>query len=313
MGETRRGLVFGLAAYLLWGAFPLFWPLLEPAGAAEILACRILFSALFVGLGLAVSRRLGRLRRLGRTATLRLAVAGTVVAVNWGGYIWGVNHGHVIEASLGYFINPLLTVALGVLVLGERLRRVQWGALGLGVLAVAVLSVDYGRPPWLALLLAASFGTYGLVKKQVGVPAGEGLFVESGVLALPALAILGVLAARGSATWIGPQAGAGHLALLASAGVVTAVPLLFFAGAASRLPLSTLGLLQYLNPVLQLLVGVFVRHEPLPPGRLAGFALVWVALAVLVADGWRHSARTRAAAAAAPEPVAADGLPATVR
>jgi len=310
--DARRGLGFGLLAYLLWGAFPLYWPLLEPAGALEILACRVVFSALAVGALLAARSRLGGVLRLGRRALLRLSVAGAVVALNWGGYIWGVNHEHVVETSLGYFINPLVTVGLAVLVLSERLRRVQWAALALGALAVGVLSVDYGRPPWLALLLASSFGVYGLVKKQVGVPAPEGLFVEAAVLTLPALAVLAVLAGNGTATVA--SRGPGHLLLLASSGLVTAVPLLFFAGAASRLPLSTLGLMQYVAPILQLLTGVLIRHEPLPPGRLAGFALVWLALVVLSADAlWHRPARSRPEPAVVADPPAADLVAAAPR
>ncbi len=303
----RRGMAYGVAAYLLWGLFPLYWPLLKPAGALEILACRVLFSAVVIGALLAAQGRLGVVRHLGRVPLTRLCLAGAVIGLNWGGYIWGVNHAHVVETSLGYFINPLVTVGLAVVVLHERLRRVQWYALGFGVLAVTVITVDYGRPPWLALLLAASFGTYGLVKKQVGVGAAEGLLVEAGVLLVPALVTLGVLAGTGSASYL--RLGPGHDLLLASAGVVTAVPLLFFAGAASRLPLATLGLLQYLAPVLQLLTGVLLRHEPLPPTRLAGFALVWVALVVLTVDGWRHRPVAAAGPSVVTEPVTADLLP----
>ncbi len=285
---ARRGLLYGAAAYLFWGLFPLYWPLLEPAGALEILACRIVLSFLVVALLLAVRGQLRAIRWIGETAVLRLCAAGVIIAVNWGAYIWGVNNAHVVETSLGYFINPLLTVALGVLILHERLRRVQWCAVGLGCIAVLVLSVDYGHPPWLALLLAISFGAYGLIKKGVGVSAPHGLLVEAGALAVPALAVLGVLAARGGATWVGPAATPGHLLLLAAAGPATAVPLLFFAGAATRLPLSTLGLLQYLAPVMQFAIGVLVRHEPLPPARLGGFALVWLALAILTWDALRR-------------------------
>jgi chloramphenicol-sensitive protein RarD len=306
VASTRRqGLLFGVAAYLSWGLFPLYWPLLEPASALEILACRILFSLVVVAALLAVRGELVGVRRLGRVALVRLSVAGAFIAVNWGAYIWGVNHHHVVETSLGYFINPLVTVALGVVVLHERLRRVQWWALGLGAVAVVVLSVDYGRPPWLALLLALSFGSYGLIKKQVGVGAAAGLTVESAVLAGPALVLMIVLTAQGTATYHGH--GAGHVLLLVGAGLVTAIPLLFFAGAASRLPLSTLGLLQYLTPMLQFLVGVLIRHEPLPPGRLAGFALVWAALVVLSVDGLRHRAG-QAGPAVVTEPVSEDVL-----
>ena len=240
----------------------------------------------------AVSGHLRAVRRLPRRALGRLALAALFIAVNWGVYIYGVNSHHVVETSLGYFINPLLTVALGVLVLRERLRRMQWAALGLGLLAVLVITVDYGRPPWIALVLACSFGTYGLIKKQVGVPAAQGLVVESGTLVLPALIVIAVLESNGSGTWTGH--GADHQTWLALAGVVTAVPLLFFAGAASRLPLSTLGILQYLTPTLQLLIGVYVQHEPMPASRLIGFVLVWTALIMLSTDGWRHRSRPRA-------------------
>jgi chloramphenicol-sensitive protein RarD len=241
-----------------------------------------------VAVVLGINRRLGGLRRLGGTALLRLSVAGIVIALNWGAYIWGVNSGQVVQTSLGYFINPLVTVALSVVVLRETLRPVQWAALGLGLFAVGVLTVDYGHPPWLALLLACSFGFYGLIKSQVRATPPEGLFVEAAVMTLPALGVLVALAVMGQATWIGSQAGPGHLALLAAAGPVTAVPLLLFAAAARSLPLSTVGMLQYLAPTIQFLIGVLVRHEPMPPARLAGFALVWLALAVLTADALRH-------------------------
>ncbi len=299
--DRRRGTLFGVAAYALWGSFPLYFPLLEPAGPLEILACRVVFSLVVVVLLLLARGRLSGASRLGALALRRLAVAAVLIAVNWGVYIWAVNHQHVVEASLGYFINPLVTVGLGVLVLHERLRRGQWVAIGVGLLAVAVLTVDYGRPPWLALILAASFGGYGLVKKRVGVPAASGLLVESAVLTLPAVAALVVLGAQGTLT-LGHH-GAGHDALLASAGLVTAVPLLLFAGAAARLPLSSLGLLQYLTPVLQLGVGVLVRHEPMPPARLAGFALVWAALGLLTVDALRHRGAVEQPLPTVPDPV----------
>lgn len=302
----RQGLGFGILAYALWGLFPLYWPLLEPAGALEILAIRIVMSAVTVLLLLAATRRLGGVTRLERQALRRLSIAGLVIAVNWGTYIYGVNNHHVLETSLGYFVNPLVTVGLGVLVLGERLRRVQWAALACGVVAVAVITIDYGHPPWIALILAVSFGGYGLVKKQVGVAAPEGLLVESLVLMLPALVLLAVLGSVGHGSFARPSGG--HELLLASTGPVTVVPLLFFAGAASRMPLSSLGLLQYLAPVLQLIVGVGVRHEPLPPGRLAGFALVWVALCILTVDGARHRGSRRSHLTAAEAPISGEPI-----
>ena len=294
MDEQRRGLVFGTTAYFAWGLFPLFWRLLEPAGALEVLAHRVVWSLLFVALLLAVRRRWGWVRGLGRRRLALLTAAATVISVNWGLFIWGVNNGHVVETSLGYFVNPLVTVLLGMVVLGERLRRGQYVALGCGALAVVVLAVDYGRPPWLALSLAFSFAAYGLVKKQIGIPAVESLGVETAVIALPALAYLGWLTASGGSSFAAH--GAGHALLMVLGGPITAIPLLFFAAAARRLPLSTVGLLQYLTPTLQFATGVLVFHESMPAARLAGFALVWLALLVFSVESLRQSRRVRAAA-----------------
>ncbi|RBY77906.1 EamA family transporter RarD [Blastococcus sp. TF02-09] len=287
MDERRLGILSGLAAYTMWGLFPLYFPLLEPAGGVEIVAHRIVWSLLFVALLLTVVRRWGLVRAAvaDRRTVLVLAGASVLIAANWLIFVYGVNSGHVVETSLGYFINPLVSVLLGVVVFGERLRRLQWVAVGIAAVAVAVLTVDYGRPPWIALGLAASFGLYGLMKKVVRVEAAPGLFLETAVMTLPAIALLGFLHADGAGTF----AGAGHALLLASSGIATAVPLLLFAAAARRIPLSTVGLLQYLTPLMQLSVGVFVYDEAMPPARLAGFAVVWVALAVFTADSLRHA------------------------
>jgi chloramphenicol-sensitive protein RarD len=290
MGQPRTGLTFGVAAYLCWGLFPLYWKLLAPAGALEILAHRVLWSLVFVVIVVTASRRWRSIRALlgQRDKVLLIVLASVLIAVNWGTYIYGVGAGRVVETSLGYFINPLVTVLLGVFVLGERLRPVQWAAIGIGALAVTVLTVDYGTVPWIALTLAFSFGLYGLVKKRLGVAAVDGLAVESGALALPALAYVLVLGGQGGATF---GHDAWHTALLILGGVVTAIPLLLFAGAANRIPLSTIGLLQYLAPILQLACGVLVFDEPMPPPRLAGFALVWLALAIFAGDGIRQARR----------------------
>ncbi len=285
---AASGLLYGLSAYLLWGLFPLFWPLLEPADPLEILACRILFCFIVIAVLLAVRHQLSGIGRLDRGTVLRLCAAGVLIAVNWGVYIWGVNNGHVIETSLGYFINPLVTIGLGVVILHERLRAVQWAAVGLGVVAVAVLSFDYGRPPWIALALASSFGAYGFIKKGVRASPPEGLFIEGAVTSVPALVILAVLALAGDASFVGHAANPGHLILLISAGPITAVPLLFFAAAATRLPLSMMGLLQYVTPTMQFLIGVLVLRETTSFALLCGFALVWIALAILSFDGVRH-------------------------
>ncbi len=289
MDERRLGVLSGLAAYTTWGLFPLYFPLLEPAGGVEIVAHRIVWSLLFVALLLTAVRRWGLVRSavVDRRTVLVLAGASVLIAANWLIFVYGVNSGHVVETSLGYFINPLVSVLLGVVVFGERLRRLQWAAVAIAAIAVAVLTVDYGRPPWIALGLAASFGLYGLMKKVVRVEAAPGLFLETAVMTLPAIALLGFLHADGTGTFGG--AGTGHALLLVSSGIATAVPLLLFAAAARRIPLSTIGLLQYLTPLMQLSVGVFVYDEAMPPARLAGFAIVWLALAVFTADLLRHA------------------------
>ncbi|MGY1855068.1 EamA family transporter RarD [Modestobacter sp. SYSU DS0290] len=301
MDERRVGVLTGLGAYCLWGVFPLYFPLLEPAGGLEIVAHRVVWSLLFVALLLSVRRGWSQVRRTvgDRRALLVLAAAAALIAVNWLVYVYAVNSGHVVEASLGYFINPLVSVVLGVLVFRERLRRLQWVAVGIAGLAVVVLTVDYGHPPWIALALAASFGLYGLMKKLVRVEAAPGLLVETAVVFVPALVVIGFLEADGEAAF--GHAGTGHVLLLVSSGLATAVPLLLFAAATRRVPLSTVGLLQYVTPLMQLSIGVFVYGEPMPPARLAGFAIVWVALAVFTADSLR-AARAARRASAAPMP-----------
>jgi chloramphenicol-sensitive protein RarD len=258
------------------------------------MAHRVVWSLVLVLVVLAARRRWEWLRPLlaDRVSLARLSLAAVLIAGNWALYIWGVNNEHVVETSLGYFVNPVFTVLIGVVVLHERLRRLQWVAVGIGAAAVLVLTVDYGRPPWIALGLAGSFATYGLLKKQVGPRVGalQSLTVETAVIAPPALAFLIVLEMRGDGQ-LG-HSGVWHGLLLASAGVATAVPLLFFAAAARRVPLSVLGLLQYLTPVLQFLTGVLLYDEPMPASRLAGFALIWVALALLTGDSLRNRRRS---------------------
>ncbi|MEU3396148.1 EamA family transporter RarD [Streptomyces filamentosus] len=298
-GEGRAGLLHGFAAYGMWGLVPLYWPLLKPASAGEILAHRMVWSFAFVGLALLVLRRWGWVKELAASPRKLglLTVAAAVITVNWGLYIWAVNTGHVVEASLGYFINPLVTIALGVLVLKERLRPAQWTAVGIGFAAVLVLAVAAGRPPWISLTLAFSFAVYGLVKKKVNLGGLESLAAETAVQFLPALAYLVLLGSRGTLAF-GTE-GAGHMALLASTGIVTAIPLVCFGAAAIRVPLSTLGLLQYLAPTFQFLLGVTYFHEAMPPERWAGFSLVWLALTILTWDALRTARRSRTAVARA--------------
>lgn len=297
MSDQRRGFTLGFLAYLMWGAFPLYWPLLKPAGAVEILAHRMVWSLVVMGVLVVALRRAGALRAVlrDRRTALLLVVAAITITVNWGTYIYGVNTDRVVETSLGYFINPLVTVLMGVLVLGERLRPVQWTALAIGLLAVVVLTVDYGRPPVIALVLAVSFGTYGLAKKSAGVGAIESLAFETAVIAPFALGYLVWLGSSGRAHFA--SEGAGHVFLLVASGVVTAVPLLCFGGAATRVSMTTLGLLQYLTPSIQFALGVTLLGEQMPTGRWIGFALVWLALVVLTAEALRHRRRQLAIAA----------------
>ena len=285
--RQRRGLLYGLGAYGSWGLFPAFFPLLKPAGAFEVLAHRIVWTLLFMAVLLVATRRLGDLRSLrGRTWGL-LVGASALISINWGIYIYAVNNGHVVDAALGYFINPLVSVALGVVLFGERLGRAQLTALVIALAAVLVLAVTAGELPVISLVLAASFGCYGAVKKVVPVDPRISVGVESALAAPVALGYLAVLGLAGTSTFTGH--GAGHVALLLLCGPITAVPLLLFAGAAQRLPLVTMGLLQYLTPALQMAWGVFVGHEPMPPGRWAGFILIWIALLVFTADAVRRA------------------------
>jgi chloramphenicol-sensitive protein RarD len=303
--DQRRGYLFGLLAYAVWGFFPLYFHLLLPAGPLEILSHRVIWSLVFVALAITALRRWSAIRELirHRDKVLGLCVAAVLVGVNWFVYVYGVNSGHVVETSLGYFINPLISVLFGVFVFRERLRPAQWTAIGIGALAVAVLTVKYGKLPWIALSLAVSFASYGLAKKRIGAAPTDGLLLESSVLALPALVYLATLTAQGRSTF--GSDGVGHTALLILAGLVTAVPLMLFAAAANAIPMTGLGMLQYTAPILQLAVGVWVFHEPMPPARLVGFGLVWLALVVFTWDAVRNVRRTRQAGRAEEIEVAA--------
>nr|WP_308207619.1 EamA family transporter RarD [Actinomadura madurae] len=286
---VKRGMAFGVAAYVMWGLFPLYWPLLKPAGAVEILAHRIMWSLVAVAAVLAVRRSWRWMRQLGLRQWVLLGLAAAVISVNWGTYIYAVNSGQTVEAALGYFINPLISVVFGVMVFHERLRPWQWTAVGLGTAAVVVLTVDYGRPPWIALMLAFAFGTYGLLKKFANMPSAQSLAVETAVMFVPALVFLLFLEGRGDAAF--GHHGVGHAVLLVGAGVVTAVPLMLFNASAIRLPMTVIGMLQYLAPVLQFVIGVFIQHEEMPASRWAGFLLVWFALVTLTWDGLRAGRR----------------------
>lgn len=292
MKESRTGIVLGISAYLCWGFFPLYWPLLEPAGSIEILAHRVVWSLAFVALLLTATSKWASFRRIwsDRRLLVILGVASVAVAINWGVFIYGVTHDHVIETSLGYFINPLVTVLLGVFVLGERLRPIQWTAVGIGFVAVAILTFDYGRLPIIALALAFSFGTYGFLKKKANLGAVEGLTMETALLAPIALIYLVGLQFQGSLTF--GHDGLPNALLLACTGVVTAIPLLLFGGAATRLSLTTIGLLQYFGPIVQFILGLTVFHEEMTSARWVGFILVWLALVIFTADAVANRRRT---------------------
>jgi len=300
--RTGVGVAFAIAAYVLWGFLPLYFAALAPAGAVEVVAWRVLLSLVFCAALLTVTRGWPALVAIARDrrTMLVMGAAGVFILINWLVYVFAALSGHVVEASLGYFTNPIVTVLLGVIVLRERLRPLQWVAIGFSALAVLVLAVNYGKFPWIALVLAFSFGLYGFIKKQVGsrVDAISGLTIETAWLA-PFAAIAVVVIALNGGLVMG-TAGGGHTLLLLLAGGITAIPLLLFAAAARRLPLVYLGLTQYFAPVIQFLIGVFIFGEDMPVARWVGFTLVWVALVVLTIDMLRSN---RAARRAAIEPI----------
>lgn len=302
--ESTLGIIFGISAYSLWGLLPLYFVLLSPAGAVEIVANRVLWSLLFCALLLTVTRAWPRVIAAVRDVRVlgMLAVAAALIGANWLTYTYGVTTGHAIESSLGYFINPLVSVLLGVIVLKEKLRRLQWAAVGIGFVAVVVLTVAYGRLPWIALILAFSFGLYGFVKKRVGpkVDAVSSLSIETAVLAPVAIATMVVLAASGQMTVL--NQGGAHFWWMAASGIITAVPLLLFGASARRLPMTTIGLLQYFAPVLQFLIAITALHEQMGPERWVGFGIVWLALVVLTVDmlrSYKQNSTMRKAAARA--------------
>ncbi|KQB86729.1 EamA family transporter RarD [Corynebacterium lowii] len=296
-------MLYGILAYLLWGLFPAFFPLLEPASAVEILAHRIIWAALLMSVLLSVTKGWAELRHASRITWYRMGAAGVLIAANWLIYIIAVNSGHVADAALGYFINPLVSVLLGVLILGEKLRRAQLAAVLLAAVAVLWLTIIGGQPPILALGLALTFGVYGLLKKQVEVSGPAGLAAETLVLAPLALGYLAYLEFSGTGTAL--SEGPGHFALLALSGVITVIPLLLFARATKVIPLSTIGMLQYLTPTMQMLWALFIVDEHISPQRWVGFILIWVAVVIFVADatGQRRSTRRayRRPATAAPK------------
>jgi chloramphenicol-sensitive protein RarD len=283
--RPNSGILLGVGAYVVWGLLPLYFKLLGAVPAAQVLAHRILWSLLLLAAIVLLVKRGAAIRAAARGRTLLLLTASAfLIAVNWLVYIWSVQHGHVLEASLGYFINPLVNVALGVAVLGEKVRRVQWAAVALAGLGVAIMAASGGSAIWISLVLALSFGTYGLLRKIAAIDALGGLFVETILLAPFAVAVLVLASAQGDAAF-------GHDrsldALLVLAGAITAIPLLMFAAAARRMPYAALGLLQYIAPTLQFAEAVLLFGEPLHRADAVAFGLIWTGLAIYAADGLR--------------------------
>ena len=297
---SRPGLLYAFGAYGLWGLFPLYFLTLEPATPFEVVGYRILFSLIFCVFLIAVSRKWRQLIVIlkQRKLMLTLGVAAVLIYINWQVFILAVLSNQIVESSLGYFINPIVTVVLGVIVLREKLRTMQWVAVGISFVAVIVLTVSYGAIPWISLTLAASFGLYGLIKKRTGVSvdAISGLTIETMWMTPVAIIQLIIVSNLVGLSFFGY--GLTHTLLLASAGVVTAVPLIMFGAGARRLPLTAIGLIQYSTPVFSFLMAVFVLHEPMPPVRWVGFFIIWVALIVLTTDMLRHGKANRLARAA---------------
>lgn len=272
----------------MWGLFPLYWPLLEPANPLEIVSHRAVWTLVFCLIVLALSKQIHTtLAVMKNPKTMAALLLSTIlVSINWITYIWAVNHGHVVEAALGYYINPLIIIAFGVILLREKMRPLQWVAVGIAAVGVLVLTIDYGRLPWVAISLALSWGSYGLVKKKLNLGALEGLAIETLISFIPYAAYIIYLGQQGTGQF-------GHKPLLTilliSAGAVTAIPLLLFNGSTTRLPYSTIGLLQYITPTIQFSIGVWLRHEDMPTARWIGFIVIWFALAALATDLVRSS------------------------
>ena len=287
--DQRRGFFAALSAFLIWGMLPLYIHELAPTPSVQIMAHRVIWACVFVFGYLAIKGELGKVWTALRDARARLllATSAVLVSINWLIYVWAVSSGHVVESSLGYFINPLVSVLLGVFVLKEKLNRAQWSAVALAALGVLWLTVQVGRPPWIAIALALSFGAYGLIRKKVVVDSVAGLGVETLLIAPVMLAYLAFTLANGSFAF--GTLGVKVDVLRVASGAVTAIPLVLFAFGVRRVPLSTIGILQYVGPTLQLVTGVFVFHEPFTQTQLVGFGLIWSALVVYAAEGlWRN-------------------------
>jgi chloramphenicol-sensitive protein RarD len=298
----NKGIVYAALAYVIWGILPLYWKALSVVPAQEILSHRIIWSLVFVGIILTLRHNWGWLRPAlrQRRIVITFTVSGLLLAVNWYTYIWGVNAGFIVETSLGYFINPLVNVLLGFALLHERMRPAQWAAIAVAAAGVIYMTVSYGSVPWIALTLAFSFGAYGLIRKTAALNSAEGLFMETAVLFLPALGFLLLMERNNTAAFA--HSGLTTTLLLIGAGAATSIPLLLFAAGARMITLTTLGLLQYIAPTLQFLIGVFIYDEPFGPTRMIGFGLIWMALILYSTEGIVHYRRTHSPTAVQPSP-----------
>lgn len=286
--EYSLGLLFGVGAYVFWGLFPLYWPLLKPANPLEIVSHRAVWTLVFCLIVLALLHQLkSTFAILKQPRKLAGLFATTVlISINWLTYIWATNNGHVVESALGYYITPLIIIAFGILLLREKMRPLQWVAVGIAAIGVTILTIDYGRLPWVALSLALSWGSYGLIKKKLDLGALEGLTIETLISLLPYGFYLLYLGNQGQGQF---GTSAGLTALLIAAGAMTAIPLLLFNGSTTRLPYSTIGLLQYITPTISFSIGVWVNHEEMPTARWFGFIVIWLALIALGTDLVRSS------------------------
>ena len=286
--EYSLGLLFGLSSYVLWGLFPLYWPLLEPANPLEIVSHRAVWTLVFCLIILSLSKQIHSTLQVMKNPKIMAALllSTILISINWITYIWAVNHDHVVEAALGYYINPLIIIAFGVILLREKMRPLQWVAVAIAAIGVLVLTVDYGRLPWVAISLALSWGSYGLVKKKLNLGALEGLAIETLISFIPYVGYLIYLGNQDTGQF---GHSPGLTFLLISAGAVTAIPLLLFNGSTTRLPYSTIGLLQYITPTIQFSLGVWLRHEEMPAARWIGFIIIWCALIALGVDLVRSS------------------------
>jgi len=283
MSKTRLGFIYGFSSYTLWGLFPLYWPLLQPATPLEMVSHRAVWSLVICVIALAIMHQLRSTFALMLSPGVfwKFVLAAIFISANWLAYIWAVNNEQIVEASLGYYMQPILLVLVGIFAFKEEMRKIQWVAFIVATIGVIILTIDYGRPPWISFVLAFSWSSYSFVKKKINLGSLQGLAIETFISSFFYGTYL---------IWLGEQGkgqfgnGFGLTALLIGAGAVTAIPLLLFNGATTRIPFTMIGLLQYLTPTIQFMLAVFLRHEPMPAGRWIGFVFIWIALIALGYD-----------------------------